>query len=135
MRKKAAADKEGTFAVRNTTKGKLVRLPFERMKDTVLGKDYTLSLVFAGDTLTRKLNRIYRGKDKPANVLSFPLSPTSGEVFINPSRARKEASKFGETFPSFVGFLFIHGLLHLKGMAHGSKMESEERNIRKKFGL
>ena len=132
---KAVVDKSESFAFRNTTKGKLPRLPFEQIKDAVLGKHYSLSLVFAGDTRTRKLNRTYRGKDKPANVLSFPLSPDSGEIFINLSRAKKEAPQFGDSFPSFVGFLFIHGLLHLKGMEHGSKMESEERGIRKRFSI
>jgi rRNA maturation RNase YbeY len=131
MLKKAVEDKN--FSIKNLTKGKLPRLPFAKIKTCVLGKKYDLSLVFAGSALTKKLNHDYRGKMKPANVLSFPLSEASGEVFINLAQAKKEAGNFSESYRSFVGFLFIHALLHLKDMRHGIKMESEEKKIRNKF--
>ena len=105
----------------------------KKIKDAVLGKEYELSLVFASSTLSRKLNRIYRGKDKPTNVLAFPLSKTSGEIFIDKTTARKEYKNFGMTFEKFVKFLFIHGLLHLKGMQHGDRMEKAETKLLKKF--
>ena len=92
---------------------------FKKIKNKVLGSDYELSLVFASDTLTRRLNRTYRGIDKPTNVLAFPLSKTSGEIFINRSRAK----------PFSVKYLFIHGLLHLKGMEHGDTMEQAEKKL------
>src|SRR3990167_5378075 len=92
---------------------------FEKIKNKVLGSDYELSLVFASDTLTRRLNRAYRGIDKPTNVLAFPLSKTSGEIFINRARAK----------PFSVNYLFIHGLLHLKGMEHGDTMERAEKKL------
>jgi probable rRNA maturation factor len=129
-----AGDKEA-FTITNKTKGKLPRLPFNDMKDAVLGKNFELSLVFSGHALSRKLNRIYRNKDKPTNVLSFPLSKKSGEIVIDLMQAKKEAKQNGETFRKFVGFLFIHGMLHLKGFAHGGKMESKERSIRKAFNI
>ncbi|MEK9171906.1 MAG: rRNA maturation RNase YbeY [Patescibacteria group bacterium] len=91
----------------------------EKIKNKVLGINYELSLVFASDALTRRLNRIYRGIDKPTNILAFPLSKTSGEIFINRSRAK----------PFSVKYLFIHGLLHLKGMGHGDTMEQAEKKI------
>jgi len=90
-------------------------------------------VVFCGKTLSQKLNRIYRGKNKPTNVLSFPLGKTSGEIVIDLKTARIEAPKFGESFQSFVGYLFIHGLLHLKGLPHGRTMETKEQKIRKMF--
>jgi len=74
---------EKNFNIKNTTKGKLPRLPFEHMKDEVLGKNYDLSLVFIGDKLSRKLNKLSRKKDYPTNILSFPLSKNAGEIFIN----------------------------------------------------
>lgn len=123
------------FSVTVTTKGKLPRLPFVEMKRAILGKNYELSLVFAGDTLTRRLNRTYREKDKPANVLSFPISKKQGEIFINLKRAKNEAPKFGDSYTNFVGFLFIHGALHLKGMDHGGRMERAEKKLRKQFGF
>jgi probable rRNA maturation factor len=128
----AAADK---FSIRSTVKGKPPRLPFRRIKEEILGRDYELSVVFAGDAATRRLNRTYRSKDKPANVLSFPLSKTSGEIFLNLARATKEAPDFGDSPRSFIGFLFIHGLLHLKGLDHGRTMERQEREWRKRFNI
>ena len=92
---------------------------FRKIKNRVLGSDYELSVVFASDALTQRLNRTYRGIDKPTNVLAFPLSKTSGEIFINRVRAK----------PFSVKYLFIHGLLHLKGMAHGDTMERAEKKL------
>ena len=112
------------FGIKNLTKGKLPSLPFERAKEMILGKNYELSLVFTGNGLARKLNKIYRGKDKPANVLSFALDKQTGEIFINLTKAKTDAR---------LALLLIHALLHLKGWRHSSKMESEERRILKKI--
>ena len=70
-----------------------------------------------------------------SNVLAFPLSPTSGEILICKTTARKQAKDFGMTPDTFVVYLFIHGLLHLKGYDHSATMENEERRIMKRFGL
>ena len=121
------------FSITNTTKGKLPRLPFELMKDAVLGKKYELSLTFIGETRSRNLTKQYRKKDKVSNVLSFPLDKDSGEIFITPSQAKKEAKLYENTPNKHMGFLFIHGLLHLAGFDHGSTMESKEKALRKKF--
>lgn len=128
-------ERKDQFSIVNKTKGKLPRLPFEIVKNTVLGKKYSLSLVFIGDTRSRTLNRTYRGKNKPANVLSFPLSKTEGEIFINPVQARREIKKFATPYQKLIGFLFIHGLLHLKGYSHSSTMEHMEQALRSKFGV
>ncbi|MFZ2048783.1 MAG: rRNA maturation RNAse YbeY [Minisyncoccia bacterium] len=100
-------------------------MPFESIKNAVLGKDYELSLVFCGSRLSRRLNKTYRGKDKQTNVLSFPLSENSGEIFINLSHLNGFS----------VGNLFIHGLFHLKGFDHGDTMEQAESILRKKFKI
>jgi len=105
----------------------------ERIKQAILGKKYELSLVFVDSKFSKNLNRIYRKKNKSTNILSFPLSKLSGEIFIDLVQARKEYKKFDKTFPQFVIFLFIHGLLHLKGMRHGSTMEEAERKFYSKF--
>ncbi len=126
---------ENNFDIKNNTKGKLPRLPFENIKNEALGKKYELSLVFIGDKLSQKLNYQSRRKNKPTNILSFPLSKTSGEIFINYRQAKKEAEKYERKFSDFIGFLFIHGLIHLKGFEHGSKMEEQEAKFRKKFNL
>lgn len=104
-------------------------IPFTSLKNMVLGKKFSLSLVFTDEVFSRNLNKIYRGYDKPANVLGFLLSRQSGEIFIDLVTARKEKRKFGMTFPKFVEFLFIHALLHLKGMEHGDTMEKTELKL------
>ena len=124
-----------TFSITNTTSLPSPRVPFEKIKDAVLGKSYSLSLVFIGEARSRKLNRSYRDKDKATNILSFPYDKKSGEIFITPAVARREAKDFDRTYDNFVAFLFIHGLLHLKGMQHGSRMERAEEKLRKKFNI
>ncbi len=62
---------------------------------------------------------------KTSNVLSFPLSKTSGEILLCPEAAK----------PYTIGYLFIHGCLHLKGARHSATMEREENRLLKKFGL
>lgn len=117
------------------TKGALPSVPFADIKKEILGEKYNLSLVFCGNRKSKELNKIYRDKDYPTNVLSFPLDKKNGEIFIAPSVAKKEASKFDKNYLDFVGFLFIHGLLHLKGMEHGSTMEKAEVKFQKLFDL
>jgi probable rRNA maturation factor len=121
------------FSIKNTTKGKLPSLPFASIKKLILANDYDLSLVFIGEKRSRNLNKKYRNKDKPTNILSFPLDKKNGEIFINLKTAKKDAPKFKKGYNEFIKILFIHGVLHLKGMEHGKKMEAEEERILKKF--
>ena len=125
--------KEEKFNVTKTIKGNpaISRLSFINLKNKVLGKDYDLSLVFIGDKLSKKLNKKYRNKDKKANILSFPLTKNEGEIFINIKETKRQSEVFAKNFDDFLKYLFIHGLLHLKGYEHSSKMESEEQKILK----
>lgn len=124
-----------TLTIKNTTKSKLPRLPFQLMKDAVLGADYELSLVFVGPRKSQALNKEYRGKDKPTDILSFPIAHNEGEIFIDLATTAKKAPEFDRTLTNFIAFLFIHGLVHLKGFDHGSKMEHEEKKFRKMFSI
>ena len=108
---------------------------FELIKKTILGAKYELSLVFVAAKKIQSLNKIYRKINKPTDILSFPLSKTTGEIFICKSEAKKEMVKFGRTFENFLTYLFIHGLVHLKGHDHGPKMEKVEAKFRRKFGI
>ena len=108
-------------------------IPFADISKDIMGKKYTLSLVFIADQLSLRLNKTYKSKNKPASVLAFPLSEHEGEVFINQRKAERDARSHGRTVRTFTCYLFIHALLHLKGMAHGSTMESEERKWCKKY--
>lgn len=123
-----------TFSVTATAK-KYPKHPYEKMKDDILGKKYSLSLAFIGATRAQKLNVEYRSKTYIPNVLSFPLNKEVGEVFITPSVAKKQAKKFGMSPNGYVGFLFIHALLHLKGYVHGDTMDNAERKYCTKYSL
>jgi len=110
-------------------------LPYEKIKDDILGKKYILSLAFIGVIRSKALNKKHRGKDYTPNVLSFPLDTNVGEIYITPTVAKKEASKFNMTYKGYVGFLFIHACLHLKGLDHGDVMDKVEKKYCKKYGL
>ena len=110
-------------------------MPFERTAKVVLGEKFDLSLVFIGTSRSKTLNQKYRGKSYAANVLAFPISENSAEIFITLPLARAEAGKFGMIFEKFVFYLFIHALCHLKGFEHGSTMEREEKKILRKFKI
>lgn len=123
-----------TLSITTQGKGRPPRLPFLQLKDKILGKKFELSILFATKATSKKLNMQFRGKNKPTNILSFEYSKTSGEIVIQLDCVKKDAPKFGLPYTKFLGFLFIHGLLHLKGMEHGAIMERHENKWRKEFG-
>lgn len=126
-----------TFSITNKTSGNppLGGLPFNDMKVDILGEDYSLSLVFVDDAFSKKLNNDYRGKNKPTNVLSFPVSDTVGEIFINVDALEREHTDFDRDITHYAAYLFIHGSFHLKGYEHSSKMDKEEQKIRQKYNV
>ncbi len=112
---------------------------FCNIKEKVLGKGYELSLVFVGANRMRTLNNKHRNKDYATDILSFGLVG-GGEIFINPDKARSKAKEFGRSFENYIQFLFVHGLVHLKGYDHdddvgAEKMEKVEVKIRKVFNI
>ena len=111
------------------------QLPYKEIKEAVLGKNYELSLTFIGKKRAQDLNRTYRQAEYVPNVLSFPLSEKVGEIYITPLIAKREAKKIGMSVRGFTGYLFIHGLLHLKGYPHGDTMERAEKKYMKYFSL
>lgn len=123
------------FTLTNTTKAKLPRLAFVDMKNAILGPDYDLSVTIVSEAKIQELNRTHRNKDVPTDILSFPLDDSNGEIYINPEQTAVEAEKFNRPYENFFAFLFIHGLVHLKGFDHGSTMESIEADFRKQFGV
>jgi probable rRNA maturation factor len=124
-----------SFSITNKTKSTAPAVPFAKMKDAALGKDYSLSLVFIGARRSQRLNGSYRGKNRPTNVLSFSISGKEGEIFLTPAVIKRQTRKFGRKYPDLIAFLFIHGLMHLKGYEHGSTMEKAEARLREKFGV
>jgi probable rRNA maturation factor len=94
----------------------------------------------------RALNRHYRGKDKPTNVLSFPAlaapgvhpSPL-GDVVICPAVLKREAAAQGKTLEAHWAHLVVHGVLHLAGYDHeddadARRMERREVSVLRLLG-
>ena len=117
----------GEFSLINKTRGKIPKLPFLSIKEDILGTDYNLSIAFVGEKKSQEINKQYRNKNKHTNILSFNLNKKSGELVLCPPIIKKEFKNFNRTLPEFMRFLIIHGMLHLKGMKHGKKMEKAEK--------
>ena len=79
--------------------------------------------------------KAHRKKTYVPNVLSFPLTNLIGEIYITPEVAKREAKKYGMTVNGYIGYLFIHGCLHLKGHDHGATMEKAEQKYVRDFSL
>ncbi len=97
-------------------------IPFKKIKEEVLGKKYELSVALVGPAESRRITLASKKKDKVSNVLAFNLSRNSGEIILCPAVAKDG-----------LGYLFIHGLLHIKGHAHGGTMERAEEQLSKRF--
>jgi len=95
----------------------------------------------------RLLNRRYRGKDKPTNVLSFPATPAPdvkprplGDVLICPAVLRREARAQGKSEQAHWAHLVVHGTLHLAGYDHEQardavRMERREIAVMRRLGF
>lgn len=105
------------------------------LKNEILGKDYILSIAYVSLKKSREINKKYRKKDRATNVLSFSLRPGEGELVLCKAVIKKEAKekKFDKNFSELLIFLVIHGMLHLKGLKHGKKMEEAEKKYSKKY--
>ncbi len=108
------------------TPGKKIQAFFELVVEREDRVKYQgdVNLVFTTDQKIRVLNRKYRGKDKPTDVLSFTLDEaaregeTFGEIYISAPTARRQAEKNGVSIVDEYVRLFCHGLLHLFGYDH-----------------
>ncbi len=98
----------------------------ELLRKNILGKKYSLSVAFVDEEKSRAINKKYRRKNKPTNVLSFAFSKESGELVLCKKVIQKEAKNLGKTSSDWLTFLIIHGMLHLKGLDHGEAMEKLE---------
>lgn len=119
----------------NETRSVIPSHDFVAMKEKVLGKEYDLSVVIVSRERIQELNKQYRDIDAPTDILSFPLSETEGEIFINPEETEKMAPDFDRTYENFFAYLFIHGLVHLAGYDHGSTMDNIEKKYREYFRI
>jgi len=103
------------------------------IKNEILGKRYELNIAFIGSTRAASLNKKYRNKTYTPNILSFPVDDSLGEIFLCVPVLKQAAKKEKMSDKNYALFLFIHGCLHLKGIAHGEKMEQLEDTYFKKY--
>ena len=95
-----------------------------------------LSIAIVSDIRMRALNKKYRRKDTPTDVLSFD----TGDIVIAEGVARRQARDAGHSYAVELKILALHGLLHLLGYDHhdpadGGRMARLERRLRAKGGL
>lgn len=116
-----------------------------QMEDVTEGE---VALTFVDDEQIHELNREYRSIDRPTDVLSFALHESTdeeldilyevedegelesmsdllGDIIISTERARAQADDYGHSLEREIGFLFVHGFLHLLGYDHQD--EASER--------
>jgi probable rRNA maturation factor len=116
---------------------------FAKKAQAAVGLEGNVEILLAGDATLRRLNRDFRAKDKPTDVLSFPAPPNfadghAGDLAISLQTAQRQADEHGHTLADEVRVLLLHGLLHLSGMDHetdSGEMAARETNLRKSLKL
>jgi probable rRNA maturation factor len=127
-------DRQRKHAVRKSD----VRRVLEGAAET-LGVAGEVALVFAGDAFLRQLNRDYRFKDKPTDVLSFPGQDKDmglGDIVISVETAHGNAARAGRSLDRELEVLALHGFLHVLGYDHETdegQMEALETRLRKRL--
>lgn len=115
---------------------------------TAEGVGGTVSLLLGDDAAIAALNKEFRGKDGPTNVLSFPPAPAAdeggerflGDIALAAETIVAEAEFQGKRFESHAAHLVVHGFLHLLGYDHDNPadaeaMEARERAILATLGI
>ncbi|MEP6342682.1 MAG: rRNA maturation RNase YbeY [Maricaulaceae bacterium] len=101
----------------------------QSLPDDIAAKDPSeVSLVLTDDAAIQILNRDYRGKDRPTNVLSFPVINAPGllgDIVLSRETVLREAESGGKVVHDHLTHLIIHGLLHLLGYDHESDTDAE----------
>jgi probable rRNA maturation factor len=103
-----------------------------------------VALSFVDDDEIHRLNREFRQVDRPTDVLSFPMRESAGEepeivfdgddplagvlgdIVISLQRAKAQSEEYGHSLEREIGFLFVHGLLHLLGYDHDHEAAEQE---------
>ncbi|EES88989.1 rRNA maturation RNase YbeY [Helicobacter canadensis] len=99
-------------------------------------KNKQCELLLVDNPTIQNLNKIHRNKDKPTDVLSFPLesdfSPLLGSIVISLDFIKQNSEKYHHTPNDEMALLFIHGILHLLGFDH-EKDRGEQRQKEKEL--
>ena len=105
--------------------------------------DSELSILITGDKEIHELNMGYLKRDKPTNVLAFPMNEEGydvntlmlGDIVISAETAKREALEMGITLRHRACELLVHGLLHLMGYDHEISEQEEKRMQREEKRL
>lgn len=124
--------------------------------DRELDEDVEVGILWVDDAYIRTLNKEYRGKDCPTDVLSFAFREQIGDepeilddpfaeillgdIVISLETARRQAAEYGHSLEREVAFLIVHGMLHLLGYDHEEEhdraiMRQEEGKILSDLGI
>jgi probable rRNA maturation factor len=103
----------------------------------------TVNVLVTGSAELRSLNRRFRAKDQPTDVLSFPPGPSfvngvAGDIAISADIARQNARRLGHSAADEIKILTLHGVLHLVGYDHehdDGAMARREAALRRSLGL
>lgn len=101
-----------------------------------------LAVTFCDNRHIQELNRQFRQIDRPTDVLSFPMDDEDliGDIVISLPKAKAQAEEYGHSFERELGFLAVHGFLHLLGYDHDTpeaekEMFSKQEEALLKLGL
>jgi probable rRNA maturation factor len=126
----------------------LERIARRVLEDESIASSAEMGLLITDSKTIQKLNRIYRGQDKPTDVLAFQMTPDMnqepegsfvsppdgirhlGEVVISYPQAVKQAQEQGHGVTRELALLIVHGILHLLGYDH--ELPEEEQKMRDK---
>lgn len=109
--------------------------------------DAGVTIAFVSDRSIQELNRRFREKNRPTDVLSFPSEQAPfeinqgrnlGDIVISVERAAAQAAEHGMEFEDEISQLILHGLIHLHGYDHETddgEMNSLELELREKLGV
>lgn len=134
-------------------------LIFTSAKELGLDSNYELSITLVDNKKIQEINRDYRSIDQVTDVISFaiedddeeefwdffeeedfPIPRLLGDIFISLDRTKEQAKDYGHSFERELGFLVVHGFLHLNGYDHQTEAEEKEmfalqEKILKEHGL
>ncbi len=110
------------------------------VRELKIKKNYQVSVSLVGDILIKKLNKRWRKKDKPTDVLSWSFQEGRqiiiknapiilGEIVIDYQQAQRQAREYRHSLRSELAKLYIHGLLHLLGFDHNTLSKSKKMKV------
>jgi probable rRNA maturation factor len=134
---------EPPSSLSNSTLSKAGLTRFLNRARSGVGLEGEVDVLLADDVTLRRLNRAFRGKNKPTDVLSFPapeeVSEThAGDLAVSLETAARQAAAYGHDLRDEVRILLLHGLLHLSGLDHETddgEMAAREAELRRELRL